>query len=75
MIYNEKHNYDKTTCISPVDGTTKQKHVVNMNNERKFSIHHCSFIKYIVISWRKENMQLKHTVTVLLVASMLQQVI
>jgi hypothetical protein len=75
MIYNEEHNYDKTTCISRVDGKAKQKHVVSMKKQRKFSNHLCLRLKYIAISLRKENMQVKYTTAVLPIASILQQII
>jgi len=75
MIYNGEHNYGKTIRISPVDGTTKQKHVVNMNKRRKFPNHHCLRIKYTVIGLRKANMQIKYTIAVFLVASILQQIV
>jgi hypothetical protein len=62
-------------CISPVDGATKQKHVVSINTWKKFSIHLCLHLKYTVIRLRKENVQLKYKIAVLLVASILQHII
>jgi len=51
------------------------RNVMNMNKRRKFSNHLCLRIKYIVVSLRKENMQIKYTIAVLLVDSILQQII
>jgi hypothetical protein len=61
--------------MSPVGGTTKQKHVVSMTKWRKFCNNMCLRLKYIIINLSKENTQLKYIIAAIPLASILQHIV